>query len=164
MFRPSTALFSFILLAGVLPSSLAKASSFKHVVEFNGMSLTIEQAYSDDGDSMPNVSINGASLRQFSLKQKLTLVRKGKLVGADNFALIHHWDGGNGCSGSLTLFSLSMDGFYQSPNLGACTEVYEVKLIKDDGFDVIDIKTFQDDTKQNKTGHWQYFEGTLVSN
>ncbi|MEM7597019.1 MAG: hypothetical protein AAF382_04920 [Pseudomonadota bacterium] len=155
-FLPSAA----VVMAFSAPA--AQADAFQHSVTKGGVTLEIEQAYSDAGVSQPSVRLNGAVLRAFSFKQTLTLAFSGTLAGAEEIAVLHHWDGGNGCAGNVTVFSLSEDGFYQSADLGNCTEGYDVSVTQEDGLDLLVIETYQTEAKAQKTGHWQYFDGTLV--
>ncbi|MEM7215942.1 MAG: hypothetical protein AAF423_10405 [Pseudomonadota bacterium] len=155
-------LYSTTFLSVLVASTFAHAESFKHVSKDSGNVLEIEQSYSEDGVSQPRVSINGAVLRDFSLKQKLTLVYSDKLDDAEEVTVIHHWDGGNACSGNLTVFSLSKDGFFQSSDLGNCTETYEAAVINDEGFKVLEIKTYQDETKETESGRWHYSDGFVA--
>lgn len=153
---------SVSVITALATAGLAHADAFKETVSNGTLSLEIEQAYSDDGFSTPHVAINGARLRQFNEKQNLQLVHATKLDGLEDVVVLHHWDGGVGCAGSLTLFSLSEDGFYQSPDLGSCTETYQIEVADDEGSQVLDIITYADEAKSVETGHWIFFDGNLI--
>lgn len=156
-------LWCSVSVIGVLATAgAANADAFKETTSNGTMRLEIEQAYSDDGISNPHVTINGARLRQFTEKQKLQIVHAAKLDKLEDVVVLHHWDGGVGCAGSLTIFSLSEDGFYQSPDLGTCTETYQIDLTDDEGSQVLNITTYSDDAKTDTTGHWIYFDGNLI--
>lgn len=153
---------SAIFIAGLLAPATANSDELDYAVENNGNSLTVKQAYSEDGLPQPVVSINGAKLRAFAYAQKLSLAFTGKLDGED-VAVVHMWEGGTECSGSLTVFSLSPEGVFLSPQIGGCAGAYEVSLAKNDGIDVVQITTFANEDKTGKTGDWTYFDGHLIA-
>ncbi len=153
---------SVSIVAVVAAAGPANADAFKETISNGTMSLEIEQAYSDDGFSVPHVAINGARLRQFNEMQRLQLVHVTKIDNKEDVVVMHQWEGGVSCAGSLILFSLSEDGFYQSPQLGSCTENYQIELVDDEGLQVLDVITYSDDTKTVETGHWVYFGGNMI--
>ena len=151
------ALFIFPMLG----AASASADGFRHVMEQGDNKVLIEQAYSDDGAPRPVVSINGAVIRDFAFAQRLSLVLDAQM-NEEAIALVHHWQGGNGCSGELVLFSLSPEGFYRSPAFGGCTETYDSTIIQQDGLSMVEITTYTSGDRAEAIGTWRYHDGSLI--
>ena len=116
---------SIAFVASVLPSA---AEPFDFEANANGLTLAIQQSYNSDGAPRPTVSINGAVLRQFSFMQNMSIAFDKSSSTGERIVVLHHWDGGNGCAGALTLFSLTGEGFFQSRPVAMCAEDYEIEF------------------------------------
>ena len=154
------------LIAGTIGFAVAaagtsKAEEFSFTAQNHGLTLKIDQAYDDDGVPKPKVSINGAVLRQFMFMQRLAVEFDHTSEDGNRVVAMHHWAGGNGCAGSLTLFSLSSDGFLQSEPVAECVENYSIAASQSEP-GAIEIVTYSDETKTEATGSWLFLEDQMV--
>lgn len=140
----------------------ASAEAFSRLVETHEMLLEIKQAYHADGSPNPIVSLNGATLREFSDMHRLTVVFDQTAPDGERIVVLHHWQGGNGCAGALTLFSLSNRGFLQSEPLAKCVENYSVEISPDDA-DELKISAYTDSTRAVSKQFWLYIDGEVIA-
>ena len=149
---------SIFLLVSVLPS---KAEPFRLEANSNGLVLTIQQDYSDDGASKPSVAINGAVLRQFSFMQKISVAFDKTNSAGERIVVVHHWEGGNACAGALTVFSLNVEGFFQSQPIAMCAEDYEIGFDQQEP-DALKITASELIDGKMKPATWLFLEDQMI--
>lgn len=154
-----------VILLLFFSSSVLASETFQQSFKAHSLVLDVEQAYSEDGLSQPSVRINGAVLRSFSLMQRIDIVHNSRLMegaSSERVVVLYHWDGATGCGGSLTVLSLSAEGFFQSQPLGQCVEEFDI-IRENDGDDYLKISLFADEAKTTISQSWRYWPGFIVA-
>lgn len=143
--------------------SAVVAEDFSFRKEAHGMVLEIKQTYRTNGVSEPSIAINGAPIRYFSDMQNISIAFDGTLENEEAVLIVHHWEGGAGCEGALTIFSLSDTGFFQSRPIADCAAHFAAKVSFNDPAELL-ILTYEDEGKTREALSWRYLFGQVLEN